>query len=209
MNTDRGVAKPIDVERKIFRTFWDDGLIDTVVGAGILLIGIAWRLDLALATVVVPLLLLPVWMFARGRISIPRAGFVRFSKDHGERTHRVTVILGLVGYGVLAAFGAAYLYFVSTAVDMQLPEAVLISVPTASVAIIVLLSRFLFGMPNRAIVYGLLIFVVAVIGGWLNMQPGTQFVVAGACMTVSGVTMLLRFIRRHPVMTEQSESEAS
>ena len=68
-----------DVERKAFRSFWNDGLLDLMVGLVILLIGISWWQDIAVMGAIFPAVCASMWYPLRRRLVEPRMGYVEFS----------------------------------------------------------------------------------------------------------------------------------
>jgi hypothetical protein len=187
------------VERKIYRTFWNDGLLDIVFGLGIGLIGLAWAVDLAELAVVVPLVLLPVWTAGRRWVTIPRAGFVRFSSEREARVHRSLVVASIIGYGILMALGATYAYLNATQIGVSWLEPVIGSIPALVLAGVLLAGALVFDMPLRSLGYAALILVAAGLGMVLTIEPSTQFVGAGLLILLIGVAILSRFVKENPL----------
>ena len=72
--------KANQLEIALFRSYWDDGLLDLLCGFGLLLIGLGWALDQVALAAALPALLVPLWGPLRRSLVEPRAGFVEFSQ---------------------------------------------------------------------------------------------------------------------------------
>ena len=83
------------LEGRLFRRYWDDGLLDLLVGVGVLLIGIGWVCDQVALAAFTPALLVPLWRPLRARLVEPRLGAVEFADKRVRRQRRHA--LGLVG----------------------------------------------------------------------------------------------------------------
>jgi hypothetical protein len=64
------------LERKVFQSYWDDGLLDLFAAIGIFLIGVSWLRDFPVGAVFVPALLVPFWNPVRRKVIEPRLGLV-------------------------------------------------------------------------------------------------------------------------------------
>ncbi len=192
------VLDPTAVERKMYQSFWNDGITDLVVGLGVVLIGIVWLLDLAVLTIIVPVLLLPLWIFARKTISEPRAGFVRFSSARQERVHRVSATASIVGYGVLMAAGGLYLLFRGGSDPGPIAATVVRSMPTIILASVFLVVGFVLEMPKRSIGYAVMTLAVAGMGIIVPLDPSIQFLTVGALVMIGGGFVLRRFLSENP-----------
>lgn len=191
---------PASIERKIYQSFWNDGITDLAVGLGVTLVGFAWQVDVVALTLVIPVALLPLWILGRRRISEPRAGFVRFSTERGEKVHRTSVTASIVGYGVLMAVGASYLVFRNSGAPARWLEPVVAAIPMLVLATVFLLGRWVFDLPRRSAVYGVFALGVAAAGIALALPPGLQFVAVGLLIMLGGTGILWRFLRKNPTV---------
>jgi len=198
------IADPRDVERKIFESFWDDGLIDIFAGVGLCLVGIAWILSVPVLGVLIPIVLVPVWLIARKRISIPIAGYVKFSRERSENVHRTSVILIITGYAVLVALGTLYVIVRSAGMRPDLLARLVIGLPSLVVAVVVLLSRFLFDMPFRTLGYAAMVLLVGILGIASGLDPAYQFLAIGGGFVAVGSFLLKRFLLSNERIDEPS-----
>jgi len=55
---------------------------------------------------------------------------------------------------------------------------------------------------NRFQAYAALLLAGSGVGIWLRLEPGMYLATAGAVILATGIAMLVRFIRKYPVITE-------
>ena len=183
------------LERKIFQTHWDDGLVDLFAGVGVLLIGMAWWRDLPVMGAIVPALMIPLWGPLRERLIEPRLGRVEFG-DERIRTNRRWLNASLVG-GTIVLIMALAVYLTkgrTSALDLShmiaaLP-AVLLAVMALLVAVMLSCARF--------VVYALVLLGMSVVGILLGWEPGSILVLAGGLITLMALFVLLRFLGEYP-----------
>ena len=183
------------LERRLYRHYWDDGLLDVFSALGVLLIGVLWLRDLPAAAAIVPALMVPLWGPFRQRFVEPRLGFVEFS-DSRERQNRKRLKL-VVYFGIIALIAALELYFhrellpeiPGTRLVAGLP-AMLLAIPAAMTALLIASTRFL--------VYSVVLLVAGSAGAFLDLSPGAIMTIAGALMFVIATAVFARFLRANP-----------
>lgn len=187
------------LERKVYESTWEDGLIDLCSGVALLLMGMFWVTgQSAYGTFAAPLMI-SIWVAARKRISEPRIGAVVFGPK--RVTKLKSLYLGLFGIGVLTLFGGIFLYiFVakgnSTGVLPQMNfvaglPAILLAIPALVVALTLRLARF--------IVYAALLMLSGVLVVVMDLHPGWAFLPSGALCACVGAGMLVAFVRKNPL----------
>jgi hypothetical protein len=179
-------------EVRLFRSYWNDGLIDLVCGLGVVGIGVCWALGLPVFGAVIPALLVPLWGPLHAALIEPRAGYVEFSR---RRRHRVSRGLGLsVALGIVVLLASLTAW--SLARGGPVPElarwsaalpALLLAVPAA-------LAAWLLGAP-RFLLYALAFVASAPLTVALAWPPSTAMIGVGALVSASGVTLMARFLR--------------
>lgn len=186
------------LERRVYKSSWDDGLLDICIGVGLLITGIFWVTGQSEYGAFAAPVMIPIWLAARKRFSEPRMGAVTFS---AKRTHKEkTLSLGLFLIGVLMLAGGVTLYFLvvrnaSPGVLGQfnivagLPAA-LLSVPAIIVAFALRLPRFLF--------YAVLLLLSAFLVIVLDAHPGWAFMPSAILFVCIGTGLLLQFMTRYP-----------
>jgi hypothetical protein len=185
------------VERRVVRTFWDDGLIDVLSGLGVLLVGIAWQFDLVPLGAVAPALLIPFWRPLRARITEPRLGYVEFSDAQVGR-HRSFLTWSIVA-GCLTFLLGVSLYFFATSTAGVVPlQNWIAALPACLIGCMAFLTSFLILTP-RFIGYAAVFCVSGALVVLLAKTPGLALIAGGAVVTTLGMFRLLSFIRSHPL----------
>lgn len=180
-------------ERDLFRSFWDDGLLDILGGMALLLTGLGWESQLGPLAVVQAPLWIVLWTPLRRRLVEPRAGFVRFALERRRRnTIRLswTVALGLglfalVAVAALVARERGSLPTAQQAVD---------GLPALLVALAAGLAGFLTGA-KRFHAYGLGLVAGAAVTMVFPLGPAAPLVMVGMAAVATGLFLLTRFVR--------------
>ena len=190
------------IENRVYRAYWNDGLLDVFAAIGVLLIGIAWTFDFVVGGAITPALLLPLWGPFRQRFIEPRLGTVEFSEKR-ERTNRSRLLLViLLGIGAFALVVSLYVLRDRMALEPPVSfiaglPALLLAIPAALTAMLVSTGRFL--------VYAALLLVAGGVGAISGWEPGPILVSAGIPILIIASTVLLRFVRNNPIANEDLE----
>jgi hypothetical protein len=186
---------PLHIESRLFKSFWDDGLLDILCGISLLGIGIGWGLHYVVVSTVAPPLLVPLWGPLRRRLVEPRAGYVEFSQARQEKTRTGL----LVTFALLVAtflLGIGTFLYLQTAGDEG----------TGGIA------RFIQGLPaillgvggliavqltgaRRFVVYALLMVCFGAATIALQLGPAMPMLAGGMAVTISGGVLMGRFLR--------------
>lgn len=190
------------IERRVFRTYWNDGLLDLFAAIGVLGIGISWMLDFVVGGAFMPALLVPLWGPCRQRFIEPRLGLVEFGEARQQRNSNLlkqTVVLGL---GCFALVVAIFLLRGRLAVD---PSVELVAgLPAALLALLAVVAAFLVASV-RFLVYAALLVVAGAVGALNGWEPGLILTEAGAGMFVIALGVLMSFLYNNPVSEETPE----
>ena len=190
------------IENRVYRVYWNDGLLDVFAAVGVLLIGIAWTFDFVVGGAITPALLIPLWGPFRQRVIEPRLGMVEFTEKR-ERTNRSRLLLViLLGIGAFALVVSLYLLRNRLALEPSVSfiaglPALLLAIPAALTAMLVSTGRFL--------VYAALLVIAGGVGANTGWEPGPILVSAGIPILIIASTVLLRFVRNNPIATEDLE----
>jgi len=190
------------LELRIYRHYWDDGLLDLFAAVGVTLIGVSWLRDFHAAGAIVPAMLAPLWQPFRQRLVEPRLGFVEFS-DSRERQNRKRLKLA-VYLGIIALIAALELYFhrellpgvPGVRLVAGLP-AMLLAILAATTALLIASARFL--------VYSAVLLAAGSLGAWLGWSPGAIMAVSGTVMLVIATAVFTMFLRANPVDSGDAE----
>ena len=190
------------IENRVYRVYWNDGLLDVFAAVGVLLIGIAWTFDFVVGGAITPALLIPLWGPFRQRFIEPRLGMVEFTEKR-ERTNRSRLLLViLLGIGAFALVVSLYLLRNRLALEPSVSfiaglPALLLAIPAALTAMLVSTGRFL--------VYAALLVISGGGGANTGWEPGPSLVSAGIPILIIASTVHLRFVRNNPIATEDLE----
>jgi len=191
-----------DIERKIYMVYHEDGLVDIAIG----LVFLGWGVLLAVGPPFLIVLLGPIalliYYFGKRDVSVPRVGIIEPGRKMANRM--LSLFIALIGLGLLA--------LVSLILLSQLGPGSLEEYSLALVGLIVAGGVCLLGYLLQAIrlyVYAVLLFVAFTAGEYLTgsvtvVDPFLlSVIIAGLVILASGVLVLIRFIRRYPLPSEE------
>jgi len=188
-----------EIQRKVYMTFFQDGLWDIFLGFFILGWGLAILTDLAyLPGVIFMGLYFAIWGVKK-RLTYPRIGYARFSETSRRRITARFVILGLAV--MLVGVMVAVLWGIGARPQWLADYFPLVfnGILAAVVCFIAYWARV-----NRFYVYAVLIFLGAVFHMWLGVRWEFGFIGAGGIILLIGLGVLIIFLRRYPKMAEEA-----
>jgi hypothetical protein len=188
------------MEDRVFRSFWQDGLLDCFSGLGLVAVGIAWVTGNVPLGAVIPALLVPIWPLVRKRVTAPRLGQVRFNAARRGRERRKLGRVGLL-LGLTAFAATVFLLLAFVPQDTVAPRSWIAGLPAALLGLLSIVTALLWGL-RRFHVYAALLAAGAVAVVTLDTHPGWGFLVPGILVSFVGVMLLTRFLRRNPVLEE-------
>jgi hypothetical protein len=190
-----------EIQRKVYMTFFQDGIWDIFLGLFILGWGLAILTDATyLPGVTFIGLYFAIWGIKK-RITYPRIGYARFSATKRRRITTRFVILGVVV--LLAGVMAAVLWGIGTRPQWLVDYFSLVfnGMLAAIVCFIAYWARV-----NRFYAYASLIFLGAVFHVWLGVRWEFGFIGAGGIIVLIGVGILISFLRKYPKMVEEADN---
>jgi len=182
------------LEQQVFRSYWDDGLLDLFAGAGILGIGIFWVMDIVVGGAILPALMVPLWTPFRQKLIEPRLGLVEFSDRREQRNHRFLIGVFIAGVGTLML--GIMVYFFVRGSGVRPDVSLIAALPAVLLGILALFTGFLLGA-YRFFVYAVWLAMAGVLGSFAGQGPGVSMIAGGAVITISATFLLARFIRMH------------
>ena len=188
---------------RVYRTFWQDGLLDVFAGLALVGVGISWVTGYHGLGAVCPAIAVPLWSVFRKRLVEPRLGHVRFDE---EREQRVRLSLGtLVGTGCGFFLVAVYLYWVISSNPPAIKlESYIAALPAVLVGIGGWLCAFMFGI-HRLAFYGAVCVVAGVVIVFLELDPGWSLLASGALTAIAGGVLLVKFLSSFPRLSQEME----
>ncbi len=190
-----------NLQSRVLKSSWNDGLIDLFAGIGVLVIGVSWHFHFAALGGIAPALLVPLWQPLRRRLVEPRTGYMEFGEQTRLRLSRSLLTMLLLGVGTLGLGVATYFYAgggVLTA-DVKL----IAGLPAFLIGFAALVAGFSFGIP-RFPLYALVLIGGGVITALLGLEPAPAMMAGGSAAALVGAVVLGRFLKDHPVVDEQA-----
>ncbi len=195
-----------EVEKKTYMSYHQDGLIDIFVGVYVLL----FALGILLMTVtdfstwfvipaIFPAIMVPVWISAKKRITMPRIGYVKFGIRGANKLMAIFLGLVVAGLGAFMLLGlGAFLGqgWALTLRNLISPNSLIII--GVSAATISCLFAYTMGL-KRLYAYGLLTLVLFLTGHFITIPFGYLLVTIGLVIIINGFVLLMRFIQKYPL----------
>lgn len=189
-----------EIERKVYTSYHQDGLIDITIALVILAFATIVALDIPWLGGIWGVTAFSFYAGAKKILTVPRIGYVKLPQQRAKRINIVMVALGLLS----AIFGMVAF--------MQTEEAgtpswlvVLIENYMLTIGLIVaalfLLAGYTF-RTKRMYAYALLTLTMFVAGHFIYFPLQYYLTALGSLILLIGLTMLIRFIRKYPKTTE-------
>jgi len=192
---------PNRLEAELFKTYWDDGLLDLFFGLGLLVIGIGWWFDQPVLAAVAPALLWIWVMPLRKAVVEPRAGYVEFSQARETRVRRNLWLTILLGLGTFVLGIGVFVYVQSQgpsggmdAGQIKILQKIIPALPAALLAVGAFIGARHTGA-QRFIVYTMVLLVAAGLTIVYDLGPAVPMLIGGTVITLSGMVLLIRFLR--------------
>jgi hypothetical protein len=194
-----------EVEKKTYMSYHQDGLLDIFVGVYVLL----FALGILLMTVtdfstwfiipaIFPAIMMPIWISAKKRITMPRIGYVKFGTRGANKLMAIFIGLMVAGLGafMVFTFASKSQAWALTLRNLIVPNGMIII--GISAAAISSLFAFTMGL-KRLYVYGTLTLVLFLAGHFTAIPFGYFLVTIGLVIIITGFVLLMRFIRKYPI----------
>jgi len=201
-----------EIERRAYTSYHQDGLLDIFVGVYILGFGlgvymtIMWEFGFG---VIIPGILiatvLPIWIAAKRKITMPRIGFVNFGIRGATKITAFFIGLMVVGLGAFSVFILATVQGGSRMwLDLIFQNGMLI-VGFGSLAVC-LLFGYSMGL-KRLYAYGVLSVIALVIGHFMRIFFAYILTALGITVMVAGVALLIGFVKKYPLKGDKAIAE--
>ena len=195
-----------EVEKKTYMSYHQDGLLDIFVGIYVLLFGIGILLltmtDFStwfIVPAIFPAIMIPIWISAKKRITMPRIGYVKFGVRGANKMMAIFLGIAVAGLGTFMVFGLGASMgegWALTLRDILISNSMLI----IGIGALTISSLFAYTMGlKRLYGYGLLIFVLFFTGYFVAIPFEYFLVIIGLVIIISGFALLTRFIRKYPL----------
>ena len=188
-----------EIERKA-NQYHGDGLIDIAIGFVILLAGIAEIFDWTAFGGVWVVLWLPIMMSAKKSITVPRMRYIDFTPNAQWKKVKLVIVTVVLAIAVLFTLGLVV--FVQNDalppwLTAWLREYSRMVWPAALVGVGWLIA--LATGVKRLYAYAALAVIAFAGGYWFNLNFPLLFTVLGAVIVLSGIVVLVQFLRKYPI----------
>jgi len=194
-----------NLEQKTYLAYQRDGLLDLIIGAGILCLGLNEAMDTTIWGFMT-LLLIIAYMPLKRRITFARIGYVKFNV---VRRGLNTMLVGGMIMIILALLlvGALFLLRSDNSQSLNLVR----WIRKGPLLLYALLGSIGFGLAGlitgirRLCIYALLSIVMMSGAHLLNLPIFVAFLFFGGAIIVTGAVLLVSFLRKYPVVMENHD----
>jgi hypothetical protein len=188
------------IQRKVYMTFFEDGVWDIFLGLFILGWGLSILTDGSyLPGIVFVCLYFTVWGIKKW-LTYPRIGYVKFSSTSQRKIKKGVVILLTVL--LLLGLLAFVLFGIGNRPHWLVDYFPLIF--NGMLAVVVCIAAY-WAKVNRFYLYAALIFLGAPLHVWLDIPWELGFIGAGGIITLIGLVFLIRFLHKYPRVSHEGQ----
>ena len=193
------------LKRKVYLAYHRDGVLDLVAGSVVSGFGL-YMLTENIAFLISCWLVMMFYMLLKQRITIPRFGYVGFESK--ERSLKMGWLA--MGIGVVVVLG---LFIGNFFVDIRpgnpemqamLKQYYMVPLSAFLFGIPSLLAAMILGLKRYYLYFGLLV-VLPALAAWLGIMEYIPILTSGLVMLVTGLGLLVSFLRKYP-LTEEAET---
>jgi len=203
-----------ETERKVFKTTFDDGLWDILLGCYFLGFVIALYLSPTLgdfwsSAVTIPILgltFLGIYLI-RKYIVNPRIGIVKFGRVRKTKLARFTIVMLVIN-------AIAFILGIIAAMNFGIVPGQVYSIIFGMIILICFSFAAYFLDISRFYIYGLLVGLAPLVGEWLWSHGYANhhgfpitFGIMASIMILIGLVIFIRILRNNPIPTEGITSE--
>lgn len=195
-----------ELARRAYISYHEDGLIDVLLGLGILGFG----LMLLTGNVIFNILAwMPMVFYVplKNRITIPRFGYAQFMTEQKKRNYLwLAVAVGVVAF---ALFLGLFVFLLAGQMPVWMENflgrydllllGLLLDIP-------LVIGGMLSGL-NRLYAYALLVLAVIAGGIILGLDAPFYFIFLGSVILSAGIWLLVRFLRKYPLENRGRKTE--
>jgi len=201
-----------EIERKAYMSYHQDCMIDIVIAVYILgfSLGIwldtAWDFGIGLTLPAILIaVVLPVWIAAKRKITLPRIGYVNFGIRGTNKLFAIFLGLMVAGLGVFFAFTLATFQSGSREwLDIIFQNGLLV-VGIGSLAVC-LLFGYSMGL-KRLYAYGVIALTTLAIGHFTGIFFAYILLALGSMVMGTGATLLINFVKKYPLKGDKAIAE--
>ena len=194
------------LEQKTYLAYYQDGLLDLIIGAIILGLGMKEVIDSSIWNIAAILLIIAYVPLKRG-ITFPRLGYAKFKVQRGGINLLVVggVILGVL---MLMVVGMLLLLRTNGSTSSRLVPWIREN-PLMFYGVLGFVGFGVIGMLNglkRLFVYALLSVLLMMGGHFLGLPNSVPFLVLGGVILFIGIFLLIGFMHNNPAIKEDNHA---
>ena len=190
---------PKKIKRKVYMTYFQDGLWDIFLGFFLLGWGFTVRFDIPWLPGAIFSGFFWLVLGLKKKITYPRIGHATPAEQR-SRSLKIAIAGVVVGMAVMVLFP------VINKEAGQFLHNYFEFLFGSMIAIAVLLIGYWWRI-YRWYVYAGMIFIFFAFNQWVGLSFSLSFIMPGGLITLCGLNILYRFIRKYPVVSEGSSSE--
>jgi hypothetical protein len=195
-----------EIERKAYTSYHQDGLIDISIAIIVVTFGTMMVLDMAWMGGIFAVIGISIYAAAKKTLTVPRIGFVKFA------SYRVKAMQAMA-IGVLSLFMLLGVVAFTQFEDGGTPSWLLFAIENHMLVIGISVGASFCAAGStfrirRMYAYALLTLAMFVTGHFLYYPLHYYLISLGTLILLSGLVMLIRFIRRYPLSTTGSTGDS-
>ena len=189
-----------EIERRAYTSYHQDGILDISIAIVILLFSIVIIGEMPWIGGMAGIFAISIYAGLKKTITIPRIGYVKFPQQRAQKLIVFTLVLGL--FSMVAGVFAFMQTLSSGTPDwlLFLIDNYMLTIGVA-VSMLFLLGGYIF-RTKRIYGYSLLTFVLFVVGYFISFPLYYYLTALGATILTSGLTLVIRFVKKYPKTTE-------
>lgn len=193
------------IEKKTYMFYHQDGLIDIFLGFGLLYAIFCFLTELFWLAGAFIIFAIPVYTFAKQKITAPRIGMVKF----GQKAHQRTLFILLILIGNIFLFFVLGLMLYRNTIPGWIIESITTypSLVVGCIGVALLLLAAIISGIKRFYLYATSIFIIFLTGQLLSINLIISSALAAGVITLIGLLSVLYFIRKNPLSGEIISNE--
>jgi hypothetical protein len=194
------------LEQKAYLSYHQDGLLDLLIAAVILSLGINEAMDTSIGAFI-GILLCITYVPLKRQITFPRLGYVKFNVNRGGVNLQLARVV-VTGILVLLLVGTMLLLRAEDSWALPL----ILAIRKGPLLLYALIGFIGFGLAGlliglrRLLFYAVLSLVLMVGGHLLNQPLLVPLLVLGFAILAIGAVLLVSFLRRYPIAEEENHA---
>jgi len=185
------------IQRKVYMSYFQDGLWDVVLGLFLLNWGFDVLFHLGWLPGVAPLAFFWIAQGLKQKITYPRIGFSKPAEHRKQRSRVVIASATTLLLGIMV-----FLLVVTGGMPQFLLDYFELLFGTM-LAVVIGLIGYWWGIV-RWYSYAGLVFVLAALNQWLGLSFELSFIIPGGVILLYGLIIFIRFLRKYPRVSAES-----